>query len=340
MREPAVGDRLDQYQLTKLLARSGMASIFKADDTVSGAPVVLKIPHAELEGDVVFFQRFQREEAIGLRLDHPAIVKMLRPAQKTRLYLPMEYVEGVSLRALIQRERTLPAAQAVDIAIQVCEALAYLHAQKVVHRDIKPENILLEDSGRIKILDFGIALDETARRLTWFKLSSTLGTPDYMAPEQIGGRRGDERTDIYAVGTLLYEMLTGNLPYAAANANALMRAKTTTDPRPPSYYVPGFDPLLERIILKAIARAPGDRYARIEDLLGDLRDPGRVARNHEDGGAAAAPASGWRRWSRSRKMGIVVIASLAALTLLVWLSARPHGAAPPPAAPPAPVRGR
>src|SRR5579872_2732282 len=121
MREPAVGDSLDQYQLTELLARSGMASIFKAADSASGEVVVLKIPHAQLESDVVFFQRFKREEEIGLRLSHPAIVKMLRPAKKTRMYLPMEFVDGVSLRALIQQKKTLPRAQAVDVAIQVCE---------------------------------------------------------------------------------------------------------------------------------------------------------------------------------------------------------------------------
>src|SRR5260370_37142074 len=157
MRDPAVGDTIDQYQLTDLLARSGMASIFKARDTGSGDTVVLKIPHAQLEGDVVFFQRFKREEDIGLRLDHPAIVKMLRPAKKSRMYLPMEYVDGVSLRALLQQKKTLPREQALHVAIQVSDALEYLHMQRVVHRDIKPENILLLPTGRIKILDFGIA---------------------------------------------------------------------------------------------------------------------------------------------------------------------------------------
>ena len=344
MREPAVGDSFDQYQLSELLARSGMASIFKARDSASGDTVVLKIPHPQLESDVVFYQRFKREEDIGLRIDHPAIVKMLRPAAKTRMYLPMEFVDGVSLRAMLQQRKSLPREQALDIAIQVSEALDYLHGLRVVHRDIKPENILLLPSGRIKILDFGIALDESARRLTWFKLSSTLGTPDYMAPEQISGRRGDERTDIYAVGTLLYEMLTGNLPFEAPHPQALMRLKTTTDPRAPSYYLPGIDPLLETIIMRAIARAPRDRYERIADLLADLRDPQRAAAPvaGADGESArvVGRGRGWMRRSRSRKMAAMAVASLVLLAFLVWLSARhsPDGGAAP--APASPAAGR
>ncbi|HXI55485.1 MAG TPA: serine/threonine-protein kinase, partial [Polyangia bacterium] len=273
MREVAVGDTIDQYRLSELLARSGMASIFKAVDSESGQTVALKIPHPHLESDVVFFERFQREEKIGQRLEHPHIIKVLKPRDKSRMYMAMEFVEGRSLRAVIQSERTLPPERALEIARQVTEALVYLHSQGVVHRDIKPENILLVGEHGLKILDFGIALDDSARRLTWAGLSSTLGTPDYMAPEQVGGRRGDVRTDVYAAGTLLYEMLTGNLPYSNPNPQALMRAKTTEDPRPPGYFLPTIDPALESVILRAIARAPRDRFSTAEDLLTALRDP-------------------------------------------------------------------
>ncbi|MFL5308764.1 MAG: serine/threonine-protein kinase, partial [Polyangia bacterium] len=256
MREPVAGERLDQYQLDDLLARSGMASIFRATDTETGQTVALKIPHPQLESDVVFFERFKREEQMGQRLDHPAVVKVLTPRAKSRMYIAMEYVDGRSLRSIIQGDGPLPRERALDIARQVTEALEYLHAQRVVHRDIKPENILLMADGRVKILDFGIALDESKRRLTWTGLSATLGTPDYMAPEQIGGRRGDARTDVYAVGTLLYEMLTKNLPFNSTNATALLRAKANEDPRPPSYYEPKIDPALEAIVMRSIQRAP------------------------------------------------------------------------------------
>jgi len=328
MREPVAGERLDQYQLDDLLARSGMASIFRATDTESGTPVALKIPHPQLESDVVFFERFKREEQMGQRLEHPYIVKVLTPKQKSRMYMAMEYVDGRSLRGLIQAEGPLPPERALEIARQVTEALTYLHKNGVVHRDIKPENILLTGDGKVKILDFGIALDESKRRLTWTGLSATLGTPDYMAPEQIGGRRGDARTDVYAVGTMLYEMLTKNLPFAVANANALLRAKANEDPRPPSYYEPQIDPALEAIIMRAIQRAPRDRYQTAEELLADLRDPQAALQR-----APEAPRSrrGAHRLVRRATKAAVVVAILGGLGALIYFSNR-H-AEPPSAAP-------
>ena len=133
------------------------------------------------------------------------------------MYIAMEYVEGVRYASILRDKRRCRPNSRSTIARQISEALVYLHGERVVHRDIKPENILVTASGLLKIMDFGIALDEDARRLTWSGLSSTIGTPDYMAPEQISGRRGDARTDIYALGTMLYEMLTGHLPYSSDN---------------------------------------------------------------------------------------------------------------------------
>ena len=237
MREVSTGDRLDQYQLTELIARSGMASIFKAEDRVSGATIAIKVPYLEFESDVVFYGRFQREEKIGRRLDHPNIIKVLSPRHRSRMYIVMEYVDGVSLREIMRDERPLRTARALDFACQVCEAMVYMHGQGVVHRDLKPENALITADGKVKLMDFGIALDQSARRLTWSGLSTTIGTPDYMAPEQVSGRHGDVRTDIYALGTMLFEMVTGNLPFAATNVYAMMQAKATEDPRPPSSLV-------------------------------------------------------------------------------------------------------
>lgn len=317
MREDSVGERVDQYELTDLLARSGMASIFKARDTVSGQMVALKIPHMQFESDVVFFERFKREEEIGQRLDHPNIVKVLKPAEKSRMYLVMEFCEGKPLRELLGQRKPLPTGQALAIARQVCDALVHMHEHGVVHRDLKPENVLLTEEGVVKIVDFGIALDESARRLTWVGLSSTIGTPDYMAPEQIGGRRGDVRSDVYAVGLMLYEMLTANLPFDVANPHAVMRAKTIDDPRPPSYYVPNFDPSLETIILQAIQRRPRDRYESAAQLLADLKNPSAVTpRTFESSGG------GHSLLSRRVLLPLVIVAILAGLGALVWLSSR------------------
>ncbi len=317
MRDPVVGESLDQYRLTDLLARSGMASIFKAHDTFSGATVALKVPHVQLEADIVFSQRFEREEKIGQLLDHPHVVRILKPREKSRMYMVMEYVEGTSLRALM-RGHPLPREQALDVARQVGEALVYLESKGVVHRDIKPENVLLTADGQVKILDFGIALSQASRRLTWGALSNAVGTPDYMAPEQIRGRRGDARTDVYALGMLLYEMLTGKLPFDSPDARSLLRAKAAEEPRSPSYYVKDFDPGLEAIILKAIARSPRDRYPSAAALLADLRDPYSVPPVDPEAGARL------RRRRRSRRLAVVaaLAALLAGLGALVWASHR------------------
>jgi serine/threonine protein kinase len=276
MREVNVGEKLDQYELTELIARSGMASIFKAVDRLSGATVAIKVPYLQFESDVVFYGRFQREEAVGRRLDHPNIIKVLTPRHKSRMYIAMEYVDGISLRAIMRNERPLKTERALDFARQVCDAMVYMHSQGVVHRDLKPENVLVTAEGRVKIMDFGIALDESARRLTWSGLSTTIGTPDYMAPEQVSGRHGDARTDVYALGTMLFEMLTGNLPFGGTNVYAMMRAKTGEDPQPPSRFVPDIDPHLEEVILRAIERSPRSRYPSAAEMLADLKAPERV----------------------------------------------------------------
>jgi eukaryotic-like serine/threonine-protein kinase len=274
MRDLVVGDTVDQYEVTELLARSGMASIFKATDRESGEPVVLKVPHIQYESDVVFYERFMREEEIGRRLSHPNIVRSLAPASKSRMYLALEYVEGESLRARLRAKRPLATEEALHIACQLCTAVAYLHEQGVVHRDLKPENVLLvPPRGEVKLLDFGIALLGSARRVTWAGLSGTLGTPDYMAPEQVKGRRGDARTDLYAIGIMLYEMLTAHLPYEEGDHAALLRAKTHRAPVPPREHVRDLPASLQAIILRAIDPDPRERYATARELLADLQSP-------------------------------------------------------------------
>ena len=316
MRDVCVGDRLDQYQITDLLARGAMGSVFKATDSDSGQAMVLKIPHVQYESDVVFFERFRREEEIGQQTDHPNVVRILTPREKSRMYIAMEFVEGHSLASVLRESGPLPVERALEIARQVCAALVSLHERGIVHRDLKPENIHLTASGQVKILDFGIALLESARRLTWAGLSSVLGTPDYMAPEQIKGRRGDPRTDLYAVGTLLYEMLTGKLPYDRAHPAAILRAKLKEAPTAPSRHVPGLAPALEAIILRAIERDPRDRQDSAAALLEELRHPSATPSRPT---AARHRATGrWGLIARRAHAGSSFAAIAAGLASLIW----------------------
>jgi len=276
MREVSVGETLDQFKLTEVIARREWRRFSRAPISFPARPLPFKVPYMQFESDVIFYGRFQREEEVLRRLNHPNVIRVVTPRKKSRMYIAMEFIDGTSLREIIRGEQPMNPERALALARQICEALIYMHSEGVVHRDLKPENILVTGDGIVKIMDFGIALDEHARRLTWSGLSSTIGTPDYMAPEQVSGRRGDVRTDIYSLGVILYEMLSANLPYAGSNVYNMMRAKTSEDPQPPSRFRPDLDPRLEEIVLHAIERNPKNRYESAARMLADLRDPSQV----------------------------------------------------------------
>lgn len=276
MGEPGAGDRIDQYDLEEEIARSGMATVFRARDRDDGRVVVLKIPHLQFASDIAFNERFHREEHIGQRLDHPAIIKVLTPREKSRLYLAMEHVDGEELRERMRREGPLPIATAVEFAIQIADALTYLHGHGVVHRDLKPENIMVTPDGRVKLMDFGIALDETLRKVTWSGLSQTFGTPDYMAPEQVKGKRGDARSDLYSLGAILYEMLTGRPPFGGPNVYAAMQAKLRERPPPPRRLRAEIPPALEEIVLNMLEREPHQRPESALEVREALAHPDSV----------------------------------------------------------------
>jgi serine/threonine protein kinase len=275
-RELGPNQDLDQYRISDVIARSGMATVFAARDRESGEKVALKIPHLQFESDIVFRERFRREEEIGQRLQHPSVLRVLRPKDKSRVYIAMEFVPGERLRDLLARQHRLAIPFAVQLAMEIAEVLQYLHENGVVHRDLKPENVMLTPDGSIKLMDFGIAYDRTLRKMTWSGLSQTVGTPDYMPPEMAKGKRGEPRSDIYSLGVMLYEMLTGELPFHADNVYAAIRAKLEEDPRPPRELRPEIPPALEEVILRAMAREPHERYESALELREVLAHPQSV----------------------------------------------------------------
>lgn len=267
------GDQVDRFEIIEPLGEGAYAETYKARDTASGQIVLLKSPNPLLFADPAIHQRFVRESEIARSLNHPGVQRSIDLAEhRSEPYLALEYIEGENLRRWLRSHPTpLPLADAVRWGTELAEALDYLHGHHVVHRDLKPENIMVTGTGQLKIIDFGTALLEGARRLTWRHLTEALGTPDYMSPEQIQGERGDQRSDLYAWGILMYEFLTGHVPFQGDNYLAVMAGHLQRHPQPIREVRPEVPSDLEAIVLTAMRRYADNRYQTAGELLGDLR---------------------------------------------------------------------
>jgi eukaryotic-like serine/threonine-protein kinase len=264
------GSQIDSYRIDAPIARSGMASVFRAVDVRNNKQVALKIPHADMEADPILFDRFQREAAIGEKLNHPMVMRVYGGEKRSRIYMVMEWCEGRLLRQ-IMFEGKVSQNRAITIAIKVLEALEYIHENGVVHRDLKPENIMVDEIDNVKLIDFGIAGDTAARRLTYANFTATLGTADYISPEQVKGKRGDGRSDIFSMGVILYEMLTGRIPFTGSSPMEIMNDRLLNYPMPPSVAEPSISPQLQEVLYRALERDPQNRYGHAREFAHDLR---------------------------------------------------------------------
>ena len=264
------GSQIDSYRIEAPVAQSGMASIFRATDTRDNRVVALKIPHPDMEADPILFDRFQREAAIGEKLNHPMVMRVYGGEKRSRIYMVMEWCEGKLLRQILSEGR-ISQDRAIRIAIEVLDALEYIHENGIVHRDLKPENIMVDANDNIKLIDFGIAGDSGSKRLTYANFTATLGTADYISPEQVKGKRGDGRSDIYAIGVILYEMLTGRLPFFGSSPLEVMNDRLLNNPMPPTVADPSISPQLQEVLYRALERDPQNRYARASEFAHDLQ---------------------------------------------------------------------
>lgn len=307
------GDRLDGYQIGDVVARNSVSTLFRATDLRTHREVAIKIPNPEMESDPTFADRFRREHEIAERLDHPSIMKVVADSDPSAPYIVMEWFEGTTLRQLLEKEKKLAPQRAIQIALGICDALGYVHAQGLVHGDLRPETIMVGDGDSIKLIDFGGAVKTSARRFTFTKLSQVIGTSEYVSPEELKGKRGEARSDLYALGVILYEMLVGRLPFPAGQPFD----RVSSYPVPPREIDPSISPQLQEVIYRALEKEPRNRYSTVHEFARDLEHLDQI-------GVADRPEV--RDWKKNKSLlrkkvlfyGAIGLIPIAILALLLY----------------------
>src|SRR5579884_700673 len=282
----------ERYEVEELVGAGGMSSVYRAHDRLLDRKVALKVMHQHYGADPEHVERFRREARSVAALSHPNVVTVIdRGEHGGRQFIVFEYVDGENLKQLIQRRGPAPVATALELAIQIAQALSFAHRHGLVHRDVKPQNVLLNGDGRAKVTDFGIARSlDVQHGVT--QTGTVLGTSEYIAPEQAQGRSVDEQTDVYSLGVVLYELLSGSVPFAGENFVAVAMRHINDPPPPLAETRPDVPPRVEAAVLRAMAKDPADRfptmadfYAELEGCLAELQGQTQVL----PGRAPAAP---------------------------------------------------
>ena len=289
----------DRYELEELVGSGGMSGVYRAHDRLLERSVALKILHEQFTRDEDYVERFRREARAVAQLAHPNIVTVIdRGEQAGRQFIVFEYVDGLNLKELLDREGPLPVSEAVGLALQVAAGLAFAHEQGLVHRDVKPQNVLLDGDGRAKVTDFGIARSLQVDGMTI--TGTVMGTSNYIAPEQARGQPVDEQTDIYSLGCVLYELLAGEVPYDGDNF-VTVAMRHVNDPLPSIRNVrPDVPPRLDAAIQRAMAKDPSDRFDSMAGFAAELAACGAEADGAE-GRTMIVPAT--RRGRRPAEPG-------------------------------------
>jgi serine/threonine-protein kinase len=263
---------LGRFQIERLIGSGGMGAVYLASDRQIGEQVALKVIARGLADDPAVADRFRREASAARRITHPNVIRIHDLGEDAGLmFLSMEYFPGRTLAAIVAARRQLPLGDATPILRQVCDALRAAHAAGVVHRDLKPQNILVNDRGEVRVIDFGLAKAAAQRSLTATGL--ILGTPDYMAPEQVRGQPVDHRADIYSLGAMTYHLLCGRPPFVAESPIAVGFLHCHEAPAPLTAHVPTVPAEVEAAVLRCLAKSPGERWNSVEELAAALLPP-------------------------------------------------------------------
>jgi len=259
----------DRYEIIRILGEGGMANVYLAQDTILNRKVAVKVLRGDLANDEKFVRRFQREALSASSLNHPNIVEMYDVGEDDgNFYIVMEYIEGKNLKQLIKRRTKLSLVEVIDIMKQLTDGIAHAHDSYIIHRDIKPQNMLILDNGLVKITDFGIAVALNSTQLT--QTNSVMGSVHYLPPEQAAGKGATFKSDIYSLGILMYELVTGKLPFKGENAVEIA-LKQIKEPIPSvKEYDNTIPQSVENIILKACAKNPKNRYDSVREMYDDL----------------------------------------------------------------------
>jgi serine/threonine-protein kinase len=259
----------NRFQLLKEIGRGGMGIVFQAYDKQLKENVAIKVLSPLLSNNVDGLERLKREVSAARRITHPNVIRIHDISESGGLhFVSMEYFSGTTLKDIIKRDGAFAAAQGSQIAFQICDGLESAHKHGVIHRDLKSQNIIVNDHGELKIIDFGLATNIHQQGMTATGL--ILGTPEYMAPEQVAGKKADERADIYSFGIILYELFTGKVPFTGETAIAVGFQQMREEPTPPREVNPQISNELEHIILKSLQKNPSARYSTVPEMRADL----------------------------------------------------------------------
>jgi eukaryotic-like serine/threonine-protein kinase len=314
-----------RYRIVHRLGSGGMADVYCAEDTQLGRNVALKLLYRRLAEDAEFVERFRREASSAAGLQHPNVVQVFdRGEWDGTYYIAMEFLEGRNLKQVVRDHGALDPALAADIVLQILKAARFAHRRGVVHRDIKPHNVIVDDEGRAKVTDFGIA---RAGASDMTETGSIMGTAQYLAPEQAQGQPVDARADLYSIGIVLYELLTGAPPFDAESPVTVALKQVSEDPVPPAQRNPAVSPALDAVVMRALRKHPDERFQDADAFIAALEDAltGRAVETvvvAEDPVAALEEADR-RNWGRLAVIALVVLA-LAAIAIGAWLLLRPE----------------